>query len=162
MNNLKTGVVLNFIVEKNYGFIKEEGTGEEYFFFLDKKEQIQLNKKGVSPITYIRKGDVLRFDVRISQRQNKREAYNLIFVNNPLVDMIKSDIEKTGGRYGIINIRNERYYIYDNEFDVSFPVKILHNEKEFIDFDFLNTEPTVGYFLEQRKNPTKIYAKLKI
>lgn len=160
MKDLRIGIVLNFIDERNFGFIKDIETNEEYFFFLDKKEQVQLNKKDNFPIAYIRKGDVLKFGTRVSREKNKEEAHNLIFINNPYVDLIKSDIEKAGGRLGVINIRNERLYVRDKEIDILFPVKILHSEKESLNLDFLITEPTVEYFLEQRRNPTKIYAKL--
>jgi cold shock CspA family protein len=160
MDRLKTGVVSNFVNEKNFGFIRDMETNKEYFFFLDKKEQIQLRKEGNFAIAHIRKGDVLKFNTRISRKNNQEEAHNLIFINNPYVDLIKSDIEKTGVRLGLINVINEEYYVRDKEFGILFPVKILHSEKGFLDVDFMNTEPTVEYILEQRKNPTKIYAKL--
>lgn len=161
MNELKTGIVSNFVSEKNFGFIRDIETSKEYFFFLDKKEQIQLRKEGGTPIAYVRKGDVLKFYTRISQKNNRpEEAHNLIFINNPHVDLIKSDIERTGARSGSIHITNDGYYVNDQEFGISFPVKILHTERDFLDFDFLNKEPIVEYILEQRKNPTKIYAKL--
>jgi hypothetical protein len=43
MNSLKKGIVLDFIIERNYGFIKDHETHEKYFFFFDKKASYSLN-----------------------------------------------------------------------------------------------------------------------
>jgi hypothetical protein len=163
MNNLKTGVVLDFIIEKNYGFIKDNETNEKYFFFLDKKEQIQLSREGYFPIAHIRKGDILYFKTRMSHKKdNQKEAYNLIFVENQCVDLIKSYLANGNRRLGVVFKWNDNYYLTDCEIDISFPLKILHKEIGNINFEVLNTKPVIEYFLEQRKNPTKIYAKLKL
>lgn len=163
MNNLKKGIVLDFIIEKNYGFIKDHETHEKYFFFFDKKEQIQLKREGYFPIAHIRKGDILYFKTRISHRKNyQEEAYNLIFVENHCVDLIKSDIDNGNRRLGIVFKWNDNYYLTDCEIDISFPLKVLYKEIGNVNFEALNAKPVIEYFLEQRKNPTKIYAKLKL
>lgn len=163
MENFRTGIVTKYIIDKNYGFIKDIETNKSYFFLLDKKEQITLKKAGYFPIAQIRYGDVLKFQIRNSQEADKKEeAYNLIFIENSYVSIIESDIMHGIPRFGIINKENENYYLTDKKITITFPLKIMHEENRNIDFDLLDNEPTLEYFLEQRKNPTKIYAKLNL
>ena len=162
MNEILTGKVDTFFIEKNYGFLKDLKSGDSYFFFFDKNEQIRLSKKGNYPIAHIRKGDIVNYSLKKSeQRPKELQAYNLIFIENENVNQIITLIEKGETRFGTVERINEKLYLTDSKIGITFPIKILFKEKDNFDINKILKLSKVEYFLEQRKNPTKIFAKLK-
>jgi len=162
MNEILTGIVDAFFIGKNYGFLKDMKSGDSYFFFFDKKEQIGLSKKGEYPISHIRKGDIINYSLKESERKPKElQAYNFIFIENENVNQIITSIENGETRFGTVDKINDKLYLTDNKIEITFPIKILFKEKNKFDINKILKSSKVEYFLEQRKNPTKIFAKLK-
>ncbi len=162
-DEIKIGVVTRFSIGKNYGFIQEMGTNESYFFFYDKEERANSKKNADYPLSFIRNGDFMRF--RIKQSKKNPEdimACDFSFIGNPDVKLISSSIQEGFQRFGVVHVINNGCYITDTEIDITFPLKIANSKIPNTNFELLKEKPTLEYFLELKKNPTTIYARLKI
>ncbi|PRY99940.1 hypothetical protein BY457_10710 [Marinilabilia salmonicolor] len=164
MNKEFRGVVTQFDVSKEYGFIKEEITGKSFFSRYEKNEQILWARQTKElPMACPRKDDVVTFRLRSSDnKDHDYQACRLTFIKNPTIESIKERMGRGVRFYGRITFSNSRYFINDTKTGIVFPVRILVREKEFIDFEQLDTNPVMEYILEQRRNPSKVFARLKL
>ncbi|PWD98773.1 hypothetical protein [Marinilabilia rubra] len=164
MDKEHRGVVTQFDVNKEYGFIKEELTGKSHFFRYERKEQILWSRQTKEPtLTCPHKDDVVSFRLKTSDnKDHEYQACHLTFIKNPTIESIKERMAQGVKFYGRISFSKYRYFIHDTKTGIVFPVKILSKEREFIDFEQLDTNPVIEYILEQRKNPSKVLARFKL
>ncbi|WP_010664861.1 cold-shock protein [Marinilabilia salmonicolor] len=164
MNKEHRGVVTQFDVTKNYGFIKEDLTGKSYFFQYDRNEQILWARQTKElPMTCPHKDDVVTFSLRTSDnKDHDYQACHLTFIENPTIESIKERMARGIKFYGRISYSKSRYFINDIKTGIIFPVIILPEEKALTDFNQLDTNPIMEYFLNKNNNPSNVFAKLKL
>lgn len=164
MDKEHRGVVTQFDVSKDYGFIKEEITGKSFFFRYKRNEQILWARQNKElPMACPHKNDVVTFRLRPSDnKDHDYQACRLTFIKNPTIESIQERMALGVKFYGRISFNKSRYFINDTKTGIVFPIRILAREKEFIDFEQLDTNPVMEYILEQRKIPSKVFAKLKL
>jgi|SRR5690554_6523980 len=93
MNREHRGVVTQYDINKESGFIKEEITGKSYFFQYNRQEQTQTSDAlKEKPLPCLHKNDLVSF--RLKESENKdddAQAIQIAFIENKTID---SMIEK--------------------------------------------------------------------
>jgi hypothetical protein len=64
--------------------------------------------------------------------------------------------------YGRVSSAKDNYYLHNTKTGITFPLKIIAQEKEFIKLKHLNTNPVMEYTLEQQPNHPEIFTRLKL
>ena len=156
-----SAIVTRYDIEGQFGYVKDFVSGKSYMFRFAHDGKYGKSEKDNSQIVYIRKGDVLNFNlVAEGDESDELTAINLEFICNPTVDEIKNDILSGKQRYGRIGYSRQLYYLTENKSNIVFPIYISSQEKELVDYDFLSTNPVVAFNLNSSSNPTEIVASL--
>ena len=164
MNREHRGVVTQYDINKESGFIKEEITGKSYFFQYNRQEQTQTSDTlKEKPLPCLHKNDLVSFRLKESEnKDNDVQAFQITFIENKTIDSIIEKMSDGTKFYGRVSSAKDNYYLHDTKTSITFPLKIIAQEEKFIDFEHLNTNPVMEYTLEQQTNQPEIFARLKL
>lgn len=155
------GHVSRYDTDRHFGFIETEDN--TYFFFFDKKEQIQLKKSGViDRIHKFSSGDEVEFQLRPSIKDSSRlEAYNIKFIRNLRRQKLVEEAKEKDILLGYLKqVDNEKLFVKHKTTYVFVPLKISEWETDLEAVYFDRIDKLVEFRLTQTEKLDKLCAVL--
>lgn len=161
MEEIKTGKIEKYFIDKTYGFIKAED-GNSYFFLFGKEEKkIALRNSGLSNRHVIYSGDSLTFKLKPSDLdQTKLIAYDLCFIENSNKEDIIMECQKHGSLTGRLKMIGNNLYVKHFSTNMMIFVRTSKWEIDMDDVYIENLDRIVKFKVFKDEKAGSLYAYL--